>query len=189
MMELAPRLPEDVVVFDEGLTSSPDLTRWLPPRKIGAFFQTRGGSLGVGLASGIGVQAAFRDKTVLAVSGDGGAMYTIQALWSAARHNLPLKYIVCNNRSYRLLQANISQYWGEQGVTGRGFPLSFDLSKPDLRFAEMAASMGVAGRRVETADQIAPAIEEMLAHPGAFLLDVVLEGNVHPELIGVRCGQ
>ena len=189
MMELAPRLPEDVVVFDEGLTSSPDLTRWLPPTKIGQFFQTRGGSLGVGLASGIGVQAALRDKTVLAVSGDGGAMYTIQALWSAARHDLPIKYVVCNNRSYRLLQANISQYWGEQGVTGRDFPLSFDLSKPDLQFAEMAKSMGVAGRRVERAEEIGPAVDEMLAHNGPFLLDVVLEGNVHPELIGVRCGQ
>jgi benzoylformate decarboxylase len=189
MMELAPRLPSDVVVFDEGLTSSPELTRWLPPTRVGAFFQTRGGSLGVGLASGIGVQAALRDRMVLAVSGDGGAMYTIQALWSAARHNLPIKYIVCNNRSYRLLQANISQYWGEQGVTGRDFPLSFDLSKPELRFADMAKSMGVAGRRVETVEQIVPAIEEMLAHDGPYLLDVVLEGNVHPELIGVRCGQ
>jgi len=189
MMELAPRLPEDVVVFDEGLTSSPDLTRWLPPTKVGQFFQTRGGSLGVGLASSIGVQSALRDKTVLAVSGDGGAMYTIQALWSAARHDLPIKYVVCNNRSYRLLQANISQYWGEQGVTGRDFPISFDLSKPDLQFAEMAKALGVAGRRVERAEEIGPAVEEMLAHKGAFLLDMVLEGNVHPDLIGVRCGQ
>jgi thiamine pyrophosphate-dependent acetolactate synthase large subunit-like protein len=189
MMELAPRLPEDVVVFDEGLTSSPDLTRWLPPTKIGQFFQTRGGSLGVGLASSIGVQSAFPDKTVLAVSGDGGAMYTIQALWSAARHNLPIKYIICNNRSYRLLQLNISQYWGEQGVTGREFPTSFDLSKPDLQFSEMAKALGVAGRRVEKAEEIGPAVAEMLAHNGPFLLDVVLEGHVHPDLIGVRCGQ
>ena len=189
MMELAPRLPEDVVVFDEGLTSSPELTRWLTPTKVGNFFQTRGGSLGVGLASSIGVQAAMSGRTVLAVSGDGGAMYTIQALWSAARHNLPIKYIVCNNRSYRLLQANISQYWGEQGVSDRPFPISFDLSKPDLQFSVMAKALGVAGRRVETVADIVPAIEEMLAHQGPYLLDVVLEGNVHPELIGVRCGQ
>jgi benzoylformate decarboxylase len=74
-------------------------------------------------------------------------------------------------------------------VSGRGFPISFDLSKPDLQFAEMAKALGVAGRRVETAADIAPAIDEMLAHRGPYLLDVVLEGNVHPELIGVRCGQ
>ncbi|MFN8635322.1 MAG: thiamine pyrophosphate-binding protein [Chloroflexota bacterium] len=189
MMELAPKLPEDAVIFDEGLTSSPDLTRWSVPNKVGQFFQTRGGSLGVALASGIGVQSALRDQTVVAVSGDGGAMYTIQALWSAARHNLPIKYIICNNRSYRLLQLNISQYWTEQSVTGRDFPIGFDLSKPDLQFAEMAKALGVAARRVETADQIGPAVAEMLAHDGPFLLDVVLEGNVHPEMIGVRCGQ
>jgi benzoylformate decarboxylase len=53
----------------------------------------------------------------------------------------------------------------------------------------MAKSLGVAGRRVETAEQIIPAVEEMLAHNGPYLLDVVLEGNVRPELIGVRCGQ
>ena len=134
------------MIFDEGLTSSPELTRWAQPTKVGQFFQTRGGSLGVGLASSIGVQVANHGKTVLAVSGDGGAMYTIQALWSAARHNLPVKYIVCNNRSYRLLQANIHQYWIEQGITDRPFPLSFDLSKPDLQFAEMAKALGVAGR-------------------------------------------
>ena len=51
------------MVFDDALTSSPDLTRWLPPTRIGQFFQTRGGSLGVGLASAIGVQAALPDKT------------------------------------------------------------------------------------------------------------------------------
>jgi benzoylformate decarboxylase len=189
MMELAPKLSADTVVFDDALTSSPDLTRWLPPTKIGQFFQTRGGSLGLGLASAIGVQAALPDNTVLSVSGDGGGMYTIQARWSAARHDLPVKYIVCNNRSYRLLQANISQYWSEQGVTGRDCPLSFDLSQPDLRFADMAKALGVAGRRVETAEDIGPAVEEMLAHKGPFVLDVILEGVVHPHLVGVHCGQ
>jgi len=188
-MELAPKLSADTVVFDDALTSSPDLTRWLPPTRIGQFFQTRGGSLGLGLASAIGIQAALPDKPVLSVSGDGGGMYTIQALWSAARHELPIKYIVCNNRSYRLLQANISQYWSEQGVSGRDFPLSFDLSQPDLRFADMAKALGVAGRRVETAEDIAPAVEEMLAHTGPFVLDVILEGVVHPHLVGVHCGQ
>ncbi|MFN8522591.1 MAG: thiamine pyrophosphate-binding protein [Chloroflexota bacterium] len=189
MRELAPRLPSDTVVFDEGLTNSPALTRYLPPTEPGSFFQTRGGSLGVAFASGLGVQAARPDQTVLAISGDGGGMYTIQALWSAARHNLKVKYVVCNNRSYRLLQANISHYWGELGVTGRDFPLSFDLSKPDLEFASVARGLGVAARRVATAAEIVPAIEQALAHDGPFLLDVVLEGDVHPELIGVRCGQ
>ena len=171
------------------LTNSPPLTRYITPKNPGTFFQTRGGSLGVGIPGAIGVQLANPGKTVIGVTGDGGSMYTIQALWSAARHNVPAKFIICNNRSYRLLQLNVSEYWRENGVPAHEFPLSFDLSKPEIDFASLSRSLGVAAARVETVDQIAPAIREMLAHQGPFLLDVVLEGNVHPEHIGVRCGQ
>ena len=109
--ELAKRLPSDALVFDEALTNSPSLTAFLQPSEPGQFFQTRGGSLGTSLAGGLGLQAAHPGRTVVAVSGDGGAMYVLQALWSAVRHNLPVKFVICNNRSYRLLQANISQFW------------------------------------------------------------------------------
>lgn len=125
----------------------------------------------------------------MAVSGDGGAMYVIQALWTAARHRLNVKYVICNNRSYRLLQVNIQQYWGENGVAGRPFPLSFDLSNPELDFAQIAGTMSVPARRVRTHEEIRPAIEAAFAEQGPFLIDVVIESDVHPELIGLRCGQ
>jgi benzoylformate decarboxylase len=189
MEELSRQIPQDTVFFDEALTNSPALTRYCPPTAPGRFFQTRGGSLGVGIPGAIGAKLAMPDKTVIGVTGDGGAMYTIQALWSAARHNVGAKFIICNNRSYRLLQLNISAYWKEQHVAPHDFPLSFDLSKPELNFAGMAQSMGVPGLRVETPDEIAPAIRQMLAHQGPFLLDVVLEGDVRPDHVGVRCGQ
>ena len=189
MAVLAPRLPDDALIFDEALTNSPALTGFIQPSQPGRFFQTRGGSLGTGLAGGLGLQAAAPERTVLAVSGDGGAMYVIQALWSAVRHNLPVKYIVCNNRSYRLLQANLHQFWSERGITARPYPLSFDLSNPPLNFAAMAQAYGLAASRVETADQIGPAIDAALGHAGPYLIDVVLDGDVHPDLVGVRCGQ
>ena len=87
-------------------------------------------------------------------------MYVLQALWSAVRHNLPVKFVICNNRSYRLLQANISQFWTERGITDRPFPTSFDLSKPALNFADLAAGFGVSSLRVETIDQIGGAIDQ-----------------------------
>jgi thiamine pyrophosphate-dependent acetolactate synthase large subunit-like protein len=135
------------------------------------------------------VKLANPHKTVVGFSGDGGAMYTIQALWTAVRHNVDVKFVVCNNRSYRLLQLNVQAYWKERGVEPHAFPLSFDLSQPDLRFDEMARSMGAQGIRVEKPWEIAPAIEKMLAASGPFLIDLVLEGDTHPELIGVACGQ
>jgi thiamine pyrophosphate-dependent acetolactate synthase large subunit-like protein len=189
MEALSHFLPQDVVIFDEALTNSPALTRYFPPTLPGHYFQTRGGSLGVGIPGAIGAKLAMPDKTVIGFTGDGGAMYTIQALWSAARHNIGAKFIVCNNRSYRLLQLNISSYWKEQQVPSHDYPLSFDLSKPEIDFASMANSMGVPALRIQSSAEIEPAVKQMLAHSGPFLLDVVIEGNVHPELIGVRCGQ
>ena len=187
--ELAAQLPEDAIIFDEALTSSPPLTHYFPPTKPGHYFLTRGGSLGVGLPGAIGVKLANPDKTVIGVAGDGGSMYTIQALWSAARHNVDAKFVICNNRSYKLLQVNIQAYWQERNMPQRDYPLSFDLSKPDLRFDEMARSMGVESVRVEKPEEIASAIKKALAHKGPFLIDVVLEANVNPEMIGIRCGQ
>jgi benzoylformate decarboxylase len=187
--ELAAQLPEDAIIFDEALTNSPPLTRYLPPRRGETYFLTRGGSLGVGIPGALGVSIANPGKTVFGFTGDGGAMYTIQALWSAARHNLPAKLVVCNNGSYRLLQLNIAQYWKERQIEQHEFPLSFDLSHPVLRFDLMANSMGVRSARVEKPDEIAPAIRAALAHPGPFLIDLVLEGDTHPELIGNTCGQ
>jgi thiamine pyrophosphate-dependent acetolactate synthase large subunit-like protein len=189
MRELSKQAPKDLVIFDEALTNSPAVTRYCPVEEPSHFYQTRGGSLGVGIPGAIGVKLAMPQKTVIGFTGDGGAMYTIQALWTAARHNVDAKFVICNNRSYRLLQLNISQYWQEQEIPKHSFPLSFDLSKPEINFAEMAQSMGVKALRVERPEQIAPAISEMFAHQGPFLLDVVIEGAVHPELVGVRCGQ
>lgn len=187
--ELAKQLPEDVIIFDEALTCSPDLTRYLPPTKPGHYFLSRGGSLGVGIPGTIGAKLANPDTTVIGFTGDGAAMYTIQALWSAARHNIDAKFVICNNHSYRLLQVNIQAYWQERDIPQHEYPLSFDLSKPEINFVEIARSMGVEGVRLEKAQEIAPALEQALAHKGPFLIDVVLEANVHPEMIGISCGQ
>jgi benzoylformate decarboxylase len=189
MEELAKQLPEDAIIWDEALTNSPAVARYRPPQKSGEYFLTRGGSLGVGIPGAIGAKLAHPEKTVIGFTGDGGSMYTIQALWTAARHNVNAKFVVCNNASYRLLQLNVGAYWQEREMPKHEYPLSFDLSHPPLQFAEMARSMGVAAARVEKPWEIGPAIQQMLAHPGPFLIDLVLESDTHPELIGVTCGQ
>ncbi|MGK7879447.1 MAG: thiamine pyrophosphate-dependent enzyme, partial [Crocosphaera sp.] len=75
------------------------------------------------------------------------------------------------------------------GIPVHEYPLSFDLSKPNLKFHEMAKAMGVEAVRVERPEEIEPAIKQALAHDGPFLIDVVIEADVHPDMIGVRCGQ
>lgn len=189
MEELAQALPPDSIIFDEALTNSPAIPRYYPTTQPRHYFLTRGGSLGVGIPGAIGAKLANPDKIVFGFTGDGGSMYTIQALWTAARHNVNAKFVICNNRSYRILQYNIQQYWKEIESPERDFPLSFDLSKPEIRFDQLSRSLGVEAVRVEKPEEIAPAIQQALSHDGPFLIDLILEGNVHPEMIGIRCGQ
>lgn len=189
MSELADRLPSDSVIFDEALTTSPELTRYVVPERPGHFFQTRGGSLGVGIPGAIGLKLANPDKTVVGLCGDGGGMYTIQALWTAAHHNVNAIFVVCNNRSYRILKHNIQQYWYERDLDERVFPAPFDITSPELDFAGMARAMGVQAERVERPDQVVPAIERALAHDGPFLIDLVITGEVADHFVYVKAGQ
>jgi benzoylformate decarboxylase len=166
-------------VFDEALTASPEVTRHLVPRRLGQYFQTRGGSLGVGIPGAMAVKLAHPDKTVVGFAGDGGSMYTIQALWTAARYGIGAKFVICNNRSYMLLKTNILQYWREQvGVPRHQFPKSFDLYPPLIDFAGLAASMGVRGRRVERPDQVEAAVDDMLSDDQPYLVDLVISDEV-----------
>ena len=102
-------LPDDAIIFDEALTNSPPVAATRRRPTPGQYFLTRGGSLGVGIPGAIGAKLAYPGQdSVIGFTGDGGAMYTIQALWTAARHNIDAKFVVCNNASYRLLQLNIA---------------------------------------------------------------------------------
>jgi thiamine pyrophosphate-dependent acetolactate synthase large subunit-like protein len=188
MSELAKRLGPKSVIFDEALTSSPELTRYLSLDQPGGYYQTRGGSLGVGIPGAIGAKLAHPDATVIGFTGDGGSMYTIQALWTAAHHGIGAKFVICNNGSYKLLKLNIQQYWRERGMPEHDFPASFDLLQPEIRFDLMAQSMGVGSVRVERPDQIGPALDAALADDKPFLIDLVLTDEVagHGH---VRCGQ
>lgn len=187
--ELALQLPSDAIIFDEALTNSPELCRYLPPTKVGQYFQTRGGSLGVGIPGAIGLKLAHPEKTVIGFTGDGGSMYTIQALWTAAHHNINAKFVICNNQGYQILKLNILQYWRERQIPEHDYPSSFDICNPDIRFAELARALGVEAVRVDKPDQIGPTIQKALAHDGPFLIDLVLTTEIAGTKIGVKCGQ
>ncbi|MFD7639994.1 thiamine pyrophosphate-binding protein [Kitasatospora sp. NPDC059795] len=172
--ELAAQLPADAILFDEALTCSPGLFRHLPPNTPGAWFQTRGGSLGVGIPGALGAKLAHPEKTVVGFTGDGGSMYTIQALWTAARYDIGAVFVICNNGRYKLLDDNIAQYWGTQGIEPHAFPELFDLSRPEIDFAALSRSLGVPAVRVDKPDQVAAAIAEALTSGGPFLIDLVV---------------
>ena len=119
---------------------------------------------------------------MVGLSGDGGSMYTFQALWTAAHYRIGAKFVVCNNRSYRLLKLNLLDYWPSLGLTPAQFPPTFpppfDIGDPDLDFVGLARALGVPGQRVAQPADIAPAIETMLEHDGPYLIDLILDGSV-----------
>lgn len=178
MADLADRLAElsqPPLLFDEALTHTPELLRYLPPDVPGTYFQTRVGMLGTGLPGALGLKLAHPQRTVFGFSGDGGSMSTIQALSTAARYRIGAKFVVCNNRSYRILKYNLQEYWTERGEAGdQNFPAEFDLKSPELRFDMLAQAQGVAAVRVEAPPQIAPALDRALADDQPFLIDLVL---------------
>ncbi|SOD85434.1 thiamine pyrophosphate-binding protein [Streptomyces sp. Ag109_G2-15] len=178
--ELAERVPQDVMIFDEALTAAGALGAHLPGRLPGHWFSTRGGSLGVGIPGALGIKLAHPGKTVIGFTGDGGSMYTIQALYTAVRHGIGAKFVICNNRSYKLLDLNIEQYWRERGIPEHDRPTPFDLSHPDLGFVEIARGFGVDAVRVDEPGQVTDAVKRMLQDDRPFLVDLrTAEGADH----------
>lgn len=176
--ELGRQLPEDAVIFDESLTHTSELTRYLLPAAPGRLFHAPGGTLGVGLPGAVGIKLARPDRTVVGFTGDGGAMYTYQALWTAAHHHIGAKFVVCNNHSYRILKDNLVAYWRERNINPPDFPPFFDIGEPRLDFISLAKGLGVPGRRVAQPSEMEPAIRDMLAYDGPFLIELLLESNV-----------
>jgi benzoylformate decarboxylase len=113
----------------------------------------------------------------VALSGDGSAMYSIQALWTAAHHDLGVVFVILNNREYRILKHNMDTYRQRFGAKPeRGYP-NMDLVTPDLGFVDLARGMGVAGARVTKPGELRPALEKAIATGKPSLLDVVIEGK------------
>jgi benzoylformate decarboxylase len=175
--ELRRGLPDNVVIVDESITASLDLARAFDYRGFGDYFGGRGGGIGQGLAGAIGVKVAMPDRPVVAVSGDGSAMYSIQALWSAAHHKLAIVFVVLANREYRILKHNVD-VWRKNFEAGTQHPYQqMDLTGPLLDFVHLAVGMGVEAVRVERADEIAPALARAVAANRPYLVEIAIEGK------------
>ena len=177
MYEIGRALPEDAVVVDESITALLDVTQSFRLERPGDFHAGRGGGIGQGIAGALGVKVAHPDRPVVAVSGDGSAMYSIQALWTAAHHDLDILFVILSNREYRVLKHNLDTYRRRfDNPSDRPYP-HMDLSHPVLGFADMARGLGVPGKRVSKPEELEPAVREARSVRGPYLLDVVVSGK------------
>ena len=113
MAEVKGVMPDNTIIVNESITTTSDLKRTITFDRPGDYYGTRGGGIGQALPGAIGAKLAHPDRPVIAMSGDGSALYTIQALWTAAHHKIPVVYIIIHNRAYRILKINMDIYYSE----------------------------------------------------------------------------
>jgi benzoylformate decarboxylase len=136
-----------------------------------------GASLGFPLPGTLGVKLAMPDRPVVGIIRDGDAMYSIQALWTAAHYHIPVTYVVVNNAEYRILKMGMLHLLGETGRKSEF--LGLNLEDPPLDFAKQAAVWGIPGARIDRPDDLRPALEEALEHDGPSIVDVVVDNSYH----------
>ena len=159
------RSPDSIIV-EEAPSARPVMHERLPILQAETFHEMCSGGLGFGMSAAVGVALAQPDRRVIALIGDGSAMYTIQSLWNAAQAKLPIAFVILKNRRYAALQDFAPQFGFAPGAKVEGSAL------PDLDFVALAAGHGVAGRRIDDATQLREALQLALCATGPTLLEV-----------------
>ena len=122
----------------------------------GPYLFCRGGGLGWGMPAALGASLGAGRDPVLCVVGDGSAMYSPQALWTAAAEGLPVVFCVVNNRQYLILKNALRQRGGPTVTNDRW--IGMDLADPPVDFVALARSMGVDATLVEKAGDVGDAV-------------------------------
>ena len=172
MLTIADALPNDAITVNEGLTTTWNLLQFLPMRERYDFHSFASGGIGWALPAAVGAQIAQPDRPVVALVGDGSAMYSIQALWTAAHLKVPVTYVILNNQGYRIIKQRLKAFHGNETYIG------MDFEEPLIDFVGMAQSMGVAAKRVSEPNAVRAALETAMANPGPNLIDISVERGV-----------
>jgi acetolactate synthase-1/2/3 large subunit len=165
-------LPDNAILIDEAITSGLMLSAMTAGAPRHDLLTLTGGAIGQGLPNAVGAAIACPDRPVIALIGDGTAMYTVQALWTMAREKLHVVSIIFNNASYSVLNVELERVGADE--VGPKAQSQLDLSGPTLNFALLAQGMGVHAVRTDTAEGFTKALEYALATPGPHLIEALV---------------
>jgi len=171
-LQVVEAMPDNAILVDEGLTSGRQMLALRPHRDRYGYHALASGGIGWGLPASVGVSMANPDRPVVCFSGDGSAMYSIQALWTAAHHKLPLTVVICNNGGYRIIKQRLLAFHGDNNYVG------MDFADPPVDFVGIAKSLGLEAMRITEAKDLKPALTSAFKRPGAKLIEVVVDGTV-----------
>src|SRR5271167_4086151 len=144
-LQVVEAMPDNAILVDEGLTSSRQITALRPHRDRYGYHALASGGIGWGLPASVGVSLANPQRPVVCFSGDGSALYSIQALWTAAHHKLPLTVVIANNGGYRIIKQRLLAFHQSDHFVG------MDFVDPSVDFAGIAKALGLEAIRITEA--------------------------------------
>jgi benzoylformate decarboxylase len=166
---LSAAMPDDAALVEEAPSHRPAMQKFMPLRGQDSFNTMASGGLGYGLPASVGMALGRPDRKTVCLIGDGSAMYSIQALWTAAQRKLPLTVVVINNAGYGAMRS-FSQVMQVRNVPG--------LELPGIDFVQIAEGLGCEAVRVSKSSELAPALARGLAHDGVSLIEVMVDSAV-----------
>jgi benzoylformate decarboxylase len=178
MQTVGALLPPEAVIVEEAISSGAGLFQFLQSSGPGSLFGLRGGGIGWGLPAAIGVAMALPERPAVALVGDGSAMYSCQALWTAAHERVPVTFVILNNRSYRILKQRLNAARGAAAQRDRY--IGMELSDPAIDFSALAGSLGVPAIAADNLPAFADALREGLAADHPLLIDAAVDPSFKP---------
>src|SRR5947209_5325556 len=172
-LQVVESMPENAILVDEGLTSSRQIIALRPHRDRYGYHALASGGIGWGLPASVGVSLANPERPVVCYSGDGSSMYSIQSLWTAANHKLPLTFVIVNNGGYRIIKQRLLAFHGDDHYVG------MDFTDPPVDFTGVAKSLGLEAIRVTDPSQLKSVLSSAFSRPGAKLIEVVVSNSVN----------
>jgi benzoylformate decarboxylase len=166
---LSEAMPDDAALVEEAPSHRPAMQNFMPMRGQDSFYTMASGGLGYGLPASVGIALGRPNIRTVCLVGDGSAMYSIQALWTAAQRKLPLTVVVINNAGYGAMRS-FSQVMQVRNVPG--------LELPGIDFVQIARGMGCDAARVTKSSELASALQRGLAHDGVSLIEVIVDSAV-----------
>ena len=169
MMTLAENISSNNIVVEEALVSSRSLLNFLPFKNHKDFYGLASGGIGWAVSGCIGVSLANKNKTIVAIIGDGSSMYAIQSIWTAAHYNLPIIYVIANNQSYRIIKERLEGFHNNTNFVG------MDFNKPKIDFVKIANSMGVEATQVSEPKSLKSLFKKAFKYKKPYLIEVMVD--------------
>ncbi|QXJ26043.1 thiamine pyrophosphate-binding protein [Actinomadura graeca] len=172
---VADGLPDDAVVVEEAITAGLALRAVLRQDRPGSYVHAVGGGLGWGIGAAVGTRLGDPGRPVVAVLGDGCAMFGLQGLWSASRYQVPVAFVVMNNGEYRTLKNTLDESKGASAEHGRY--VGMDLAPPALDWQSAARVFGMDALRAGSAAELRDAVASVKDLTAPLLIEAPITGH------------